>query len=139
MNRLSSAARRLRGLVALSATAITASVGLAAPAVADSDHSVSIRGWASCDAVAHEWVISWTLTNHSDVYGTIGNVRAYPPSRALVGMPNRVAPGETITGVQRTLASEYTASLELDVNWDDGPVTYNHRWPTYIHAFCAAA
>jgi hypothetical protein len=103
MNRLSSAVRRLRGLIVLSAAAITVSVGVAAPAAADPDHSVSIRGWASCDAVAHEWVITWTLTNQSEVAGTIGNVRAYPPGRALVGMPNRAAPGETITGVQRTL------------------------------------
>jgi hypothetical protein len=139
MNRLSSAVRRrLRGAIALGAAAIIVSLGTPTPAVAASDHTVAIRGVAACDAAAREWVITWTLTNQSDVTGTIGNVRAYPPGRALVGMPNRMSSGETISGVQRTRAWEYTASVEFDVNWDDGVVTYNHHWPTYIHSWCAA-
>jgi hypothetical protein len=48
-------------------------------------------------------------------------------------------PGETVVGVQRTLWSEYTASIVLDVNWDDGPVTYDHNWPTYIRTYCGPA
>jgi hypothetical protein len=100
-------------------------LGLATPAAAALDHSLSIRGTAVCDAEAREWVITWALTNLSEASGTIGNVRAYPAGRPLVGLPNRVQPGETITGTQRTLASEYTAYLVLDVNWDDGPVTYD--------------
>jgi hypothetical protein len=146
MNRLFSAARRLRGLIAVSAATITISLAIATPVhaaseaapEAGSEHALSIRGVAACDADAREWVITWTLTNLSEATGTIGNVRAYPAGRALVGMPNRIQAGETINGVQRTLASEYTASLEFDVNWDDGLVTYNHNWPTYIHSWCAA-
>jgi hypothetical protein len=145
MIRLSSAARHLPGVTTLrkitilSLTAVLASVGIAAPASASAEHFIAMRGTAKCDADAQQWVITWTLTNESDVAGTIGNVRVYPPDRALVGMPSRVQPGETVTGVQRTLASEYTAQLILDVNWDDGPVTYNHHWPTYIKMFCAPA
>ncbi len=139
MNRLSAAVRRLRGITAATTAAIIGSLAMAAPAAAASDHSVSIRGTAVCDAQARQWIITWTLTNHSDVPGTLGNVRAYPPDRALVGMPNRVQPGETITGTQRTLASEYTASVALDINWDDGAVSYNHYRPTYIFMYCAAA
>ena len=139
MKRLSSLVRRVRGATVLSSAIVLALVGTASPAVAASDHPLSIRGTAVCDAEARQWVITWTLTNSSDVAGTIGNLRVYPPSRPLVGLPNRIPPGASISGVQRTLASEYSASLVFDVNWDDGPVTYDHSWPTYIHAFCAAA
>ncbi len=139
MKRLSSLVRRVRGATVLGSAIVIAAVGTASPAVAASDHFLSIRGTAVCDAEARQWVITWTLTNHSGVTGTVGNVRAYPPSRPLVGLPNRIPPGETVSGVQRTLASEYTASLALDVNWDDGPVTYDHNWPTYIRTFCAAS
>jgi hypothetical protein len=138
MNRLSSAVLRLRAFVAAGTTAIIATLGPATSAAAASDHSLSIRGTAVCDAEAREWVITWTLTNLSEAAGTFGNVRAYPAGRPLVGLPGRVQPGETVIGTQRTLASEYTAYLVLDVNWDDGPVTYDHNWPTYIHMFCAA-
>jgi hypothetical protein len=138
MNRLPSAVRRcLRAGLALSLATIIISVGTATRAVASTTHSVTIRGTAACDHDAREWVITWTLTNNSDTAGTTGNVRAYPAGRALVGLPGRVQPEETVSAVQRTLASEYTASIVLDINWDDGDVTYNHNWPTYIHTFCA--
>jgi hypothetical protein len=139
MNGLFTAVRHLPRAAALSLATITASIGVAAPAVAATDHALSIRGTAACDSAAREWVVTWTLTNQSDVAGTFGNVRAYPADRALTGLPSRIAPGETVTGVQRLLASEYTGSIVLDVNWDDGAVTYNQNWPIYIHMYCAAA
>ena len=109
-------------------------LGLAAPAAADP--GVIIRGTAVCDHDGGWWVVTWTVTNPYEVAGTIGNVRAEPPGRAIVGLPQRVAAGETVTATQRLLTTEYTAHLQLDVNWDDGPVTYDHHWPVYIKAFC---
>jgi hypothetical protein len=138
MNRLPSAVRRcLRAALPLGLATIIASVSAPTRAVASETHSVTIRGTAECDHDAREWVITWTLTNDSDNAGTVGNVRAYPAGRALVGLPRRVQPQETISAVQRTLASEYTASIVLDINWDDGDVTYNHNWPVYIYSSCA--
>ena len=108
------------------------------PGGASTDRYVDIRGLAECDAVADQWVVTWELTNHVDVAGTIGNVRAYPASRPLVGLPSRIQPGETIRGEQRLLADEYTGEIRFDVNWDDGPVTYDHHWPVYIYVRCGA-
>ncbi|MDC7121201.1 hypothetical protein OMK64_06600 [Cellulomonas fimi] len=109
----------------------------AAPAGADADHPVDIRGLARCDSAAGEWVVTWEVTNRAGVAGTIGNVRAYPAGRALVGMPNRVQPGESVHGEQHLLASEYSGEIVFDVNWDDGAVTYQHHWPVHIRASCA--
>lgn len=113
--------------------------GLAAsPAAADGSRFVAVRGLAVCDPVADRWVVTWELTSHADVAGTIGNVRVEPAGRPLVGLPNRLPPGGTITGEQRLLADEYTGSIAFDVNWDDGPVTYDHHWPIYIRTHCGA-
>ncbi|GAA0810286.1 hypothetical protein [Spirilliplanes yamanashiensis] len=114
-------------------------LGLATPAAAAgtaAGHGVDIRGVAACDHDTREWVITWTVRNLTDVAGTIGNVRVDPPGRPLVALPQRVDAGATATGTQRLLASEYTARVQLDVNWDDGPVTYDHHWPVYIKAYC---
>jgi len=118
--------------------ALAAAVALVAPpASATSSHVLWIRGLAECDAVAGEWVVTWEVTSTAEVPGTIGNVRAYPAGRPLVGMPNRIQPGETVRGEQRLLASEYTGQIVFDVNWDDGSVTYDHHWPVYIYVRCA--
>ncbi|GIG21091.1 hypothetical protein Cch01nite_18150 [Cellulomonas chitinilytica] len=133
MRHLSTAVRRAAGCLA----ALAAVVALAAPpASASSDRDIAIRGLAQCDAVAGQWVVTWEVTNHADVTGTIGNVRAYPASRPLVGLPSRIQPGETVRGEQRLLASEYSGEILFDVNWDDGPVTYDHHWPIYIYLYC---
>ena len=114
-------------------------LGLATPAAASgaaADPGVVIRGVAACDHDTREWVITWTVRNPYDAAGTIGNVRVAPPGRPLVALPQRVGAGETVTGTQRLLATEYSAHVQLDVNWDDGPVTYGHHWPVYIKAYC---
>jgi hypothetical protein len=116
--------------------ALLAAISVSAPPAAASDHRLDLRGLATCDVVADQWVVTWELTSHADVPGTIGNVRAYPASRPLVGLPGRIQPGETIRGEQRLLSSEYTGQIVLDVNWDDGLVTYDHHWPIYIYARC---
>lgn len=109
MNRLPSAIRRcLWAALALGLATIIVSVGVETRAVASTTHYVTIRGMAACDHGAREWVITWTLTNNADTAGTTGNVRAYPAGRALVGLPRRTQPAETVSAVQRTLASEYT-------------------------------
>jgi hypothetical protein len=110
-----------------------------APAHASSGLSIDVRGTCVCDAAAGEFVVTWEVTNHEDVAGTIGNVRVAPASRALVGLPNRVEPGQTIQGQQRILGTEHTGSVTFDVNWDDGTVTYGHSWPIYIKMGCHAA
>jgi hypothetical protein len=135
MRGLSSAIRHAAACLA----ATIALIGLAtSPVAAATEHVVDIRGTAVCDAVAGEWVVTWAVTNRSEVAGTLGNVRVYPAGRPLVGMPNRVQPGETINGVQRLLANEYTGSIIIDINWDDGVVTYDHWWPIYIRTTCRA-
>lgn len=135
MHHLSTTVRRAAGcLLALAAVVVLA----APPASATNDHSLDIRGLAQCDAVAGQWVVTWELTSRADVPGTIGDVRAYPASRPLVGLPSRIQPGETIRGEQRLLGSEYSGEIVFDVNWDDGQVTYDHHRPIYIYARCAA-
>ncbi len=111
-------------------------LGLAAPAAAADSSTITIRGYAECDHETRSWLITWTVSNSADVAGTTGNVRMDPPGRALVGLPRRIAGGETVTATQRLLTTEYTAHLQLDVNWDDGTVTYDHHWPVYIKSSC---
>ncbi|MGY4642359.1 hypothetical protein [Cellulomonas sp. URHB0016] len=124
---------------AVAVVALVAALALVAPpASATSSHFIWIRGLAQCDPVADQWLVTWELTSSADVPGTIGNVRAYPAGRPLVGMPNRIQPGETIRGEQRLLSSEYTGEIIFDVNWDDGLVTYDHHWPVYIFVRCGA-
>jgi hypothetical protein len=132
MKRLFSAVRRpaLAGLLGL--TAVLAS---ATPASATGRY-LSIHGSAVCDREAGEFAVTWTIENANDVAGTIGNVRVYPPSRPLVGMPHRIQPHETIQGTQRLLRTEYTGHLQLDVNWDDGVVVHDYHWPIYIKVGC---
>lgn len=128
----------IRRVVAIP-VAIIAMISLSAsPAAASSNHGLSIRGVAACDAATRWWIVTWSVTNRSDVTGTIGNVRVYPSNRPVVGLPSRIQPGETITGEQRLLASEYTGSIVFDVNWDDGQVVYNYWWPIYIKSSCGA-
>lgn len=136
MDRVSSFARR--AVAGLAATLVLLGLGIA-PAHASNGLSVDVRGTCACDSTAGEWLVTWRITNHEDVAGTLGNVRAYPASRALVGLPNRIEPGQTIEGTQRLLASEYSGSIAFDVNWDDGTVTYDHTWPIYIKITCAKA
>ncbi len=126
----------IRRVVAIP-VAMIAVIGVSASsAAASSSHWLDIRGIAACDAAMRRWIVTWSVTSHSDVTGTIGNVRVYPPGRPLVGMPSRIQPGETITGEQRLLASEYTGSIVFDVNWDDGQVVYDYWWPIYIKSSC---
>ena len=103
---------------------------------AASDHWIEVRGIAVCDWDARQWVVTWELTSHAQTPGTLGNVRVSPPGRPLVGMPNRIFPGETIRGEQRLMSWEYSGDIVFDVNWDDGPVTYDHHWPVYIKSWC---
>lgn len=134
MSRLSSSARRI--IVSLAASLVA--TGLVLPsAVADTtSHWVDIRGSAVCDHEAQQWSVTWHVSSRSEAWGTLGNVRAYPAGRALVGMPNRLPPAATIAGEQRLLPWENTGSIALDINWDDGPVTYDHSWPIYIKISC---
>lgn len=133
MSRLSSARRMAAGLaVVLLATGLTMPPATASTA----SHRIDIRGLVVCDPAAEQWVVTWSVTSHAEEWGTIGNVRAYPAGRALVGLPNRIPPGATISGEQRMLAAEYTGSITFDVNWDDGDVTFNHYWPVYIMTTC---
>jgi hypothetical protein len=130
---LSPPARRLAACL----VALVALLGLTqSPASASSSHHIDIRGLAVCDAATQQWVVTWELTSYADTPGTIGNVRVHPAGRPLVGMPNRIQPGETIRGEQRMLSWEYTGEILFDVNWDDGLVTYNHHWPVYIKGTC---
>jgi hypothetical protein len=135
MNRTSSVARRIAALVT---TTLLLTTLAALPASASTSRWVEIRGLAVCDPVAGQWVVTWEVTNHSESWGTLGNVRALPAARALVGLPDRLPPGDTIRGEQRLLAWEYTGSITFDVNWDDGVVTYDHTWPVYIKITCRA-
>jgi hypothetical protein len=138
MHRLSSAAQRSVAAIAAALAASVVALHAGSPAAAaDGDRELSIWGTAACDRAAGEWIVTWTLTNQYDVAGTLGNLRAYPPDRPIVGLPSRIAPGASIAGVQRLLAAEHTASIVVDVNWDDGPVGYNYHWPTYIYSTCA--
>src|SRR5690349_5023185 len=93
---------------------------------AEDNHQVVVNAYPGCDFVAAQWVITWTVTNPDPVAGTIGNLRVTPPS-ALVGMPERVLPGETVQGVQRVPGDAFEASIAFDVNFDDGVVTYNEQ------------
>lgn len=123
--------------LALAATlGLLAAVASAAPASASTGHHLVIRGSAVCDHDTAEYAVTWTVTNPHDTAGAIGNVRMYPPGRALVALPNRLQPHQSIVGTQRLLGSEHTARLQLDVNWDDGTVTYDHQWPVYIKFGC---
>ena len=134
MPHTSTAVRRLAAcLLILGAVLGTAS----APAAASSSYVVDIRGLAVCDPAARQWVVTWEVTSRAETPGTIGNVRVGPPSRPLVGLPNRIFPGETIRGEQRLMAWEYSADITFDINWDDGPVTFDHHWPVYIKSWCA--
>lgn len=119
--------------------AIIAVIGLSASsASASRSHWLDIRGIAACDAAMRRWVVTWSVPSRSDVTGTIGNERVYPPDRPLVGMPSRIQPGETITGEQRLLASRYTGSIVFDANWDDGQMVYDYWWPICIKSSCRA-
>lgn len=137
MNRVLPSARRAAA-VGLAATLALLGPGLA-PAQASSGLDADIRGTCVCDSAAGEWVVTWEVTNHRDVAGTIGNVRAYPAGRALVGLPSRIEPGQTIQGTQRLPSWQHTGSVAFDVNWDDGSVTYDHTWPIYIKTACHKA
>src|SRR4051812_23242217 len=113
---------------ALIAVACCAAVPLAlstpaAAAVGTTDYHMVVNTYPGCNFSAGEWVITWTVSNPNPVAGTIGNVRVAPPG-ALVGLPNRVLPGESVQGIQRA-PGNVTASVTFDVNWDDGLVTYN--------------
>jgi hypothetical protein len=134
VHQLSIAARRAAACL----VALVVTTALAGPPAAAAEHYVDVRGLAACDAVAGQWVVTWELTSRAEVPGTIGNVRAFPASRALVGLPVRIQPGETIHGEQRLLASEYSGEIRFDVNWDDGLVTYDHHRPIYIFIRCSA-
>jgi hypothetical protein len=127
-----------RTLAVLATSLVLLGLGLA-PAHASTGLTVDVRGTCVCDSAAGEFVVTWEVTNHGDVAGTIGNVRAYPSGRALAGMPNRVEPGQTVRGEQRLLSSEYSGWIAFDVNWDDGTVTYDHTWPIYIKMACHKA
>ncbi len=122
---------------ALAAILVLSAAAPAAAEAASAQRGVDIRGTADdCDRDARGWVVTWSVTNVYDVAGTIGHVRADPPGRPVEALPQRIQPGETVTGTQRLAHGEYSARLTLDVNWDDGPVTYDHWWPIYIRAFC---
>ncbi|WP_258724803.1 hypothetical protein [Cellulomonas sp. NS3] len=127
-----------RAAAALASTLVLLGLGLA-PAQASSGLTADIRGTCVCDSTVGEWVVTWEVTNHRDVAGTIGNVRAYPAGRAIVGLPNRIEPGQTVQGTQRLRSWEYTGSIAFDVNWDDDTVTYDHTWPIYIKITCHKA
>lgn len=136
MSRLSSSARRT--VVSLAAVLLATGVAMPSAGAATTSRWVDIRGSAECDPAAGQWKVTWSVASHAEAWGTLGNVRAYPAGRALVGMPNRLPPGATIAGEQRLLPWENTGSIALDINWDDGPVTYDHSWPIYIKIACHA-
>ncbi|AEE45953.1 hypothetical protein [Cellulomonas fimi] len=122
---------------AVALTGLAAGLALLAPPATGADRFLDIHGTATCDSEHGQWVVTWALTNHAEVAGTFGNVRAYPASRPLVGLPDRIQPGQTVTAEQRLLATEHSGEILLDVNWDDGVVTYDHHWPVYIKTHCA--
>jgi hypothetical protein len=115
---------------------LVAALGSTGPAAASTDRTVVIRGTAVCDRETGDFVVTWTVTNSADTAGTVGNVRVYPPGRPLVALPDRVPPGETVAGTQRLRGNEHTGHVQLDVNWDDGPVGYGYHWPVYIKMGC---
>ncbi|RZU53240.1 hypothetical protein EV385_5143 [Krasilnikovia cinnamomea] len=123
------------------ATSVT--VLLAAPspgaAVTGADRVPEVAGRAVCDTALGEWFITWSVTNPHSMAGTLGNIRVAPVGHPLVGMPNRVLPGQTATGGQQAPPDGYTASITFDVNWDDGAVTYDVYWPIYIRIGCPAS
>jgi hypothetical protein len=124
---------------ALLATALVcAGVSAATPASAEPVRAMYVAGVAACDPAAGEWVITWTVANGFDVPGTVGNVRVTPAGHPLAGLDPVIEPGATATGTQRIPASMSSASVTLDVNWLDGPVTYNTYRPAYIKASCQA-
>jgi hypothetical protein len=125
-----------RSLLVMATVCAGAVATEAAPANAEPFRSMSVAGYAACDTASAEWVITWTITNEFDVAGTLGNVRVTPADHPLDGLPAIVEGGATVTGTQRIPAVESTASVVLDVNWQDGPVTYNIYRPSYIKASC---
>jgi hypothetical protein len=125
-----------RSLLVIATVCAGALVITAAPASAEPFRSMTVAGYAACDAASAEWVITWTVTNEFDVAGTLGNVRVTPADRTVDGLPAIVEGGATVTGTQRIPAVESTASVTLDVNWQYGPVTYNVYRPSYIKASC---
>jgi hypothetical protein len=133
MKRLIKAVRRP---IAAAAFAVLGTLAIATPAVAATDKTLPIRGTATCDREASEYVVTWTFTNPNTVAGTIGNVRAYPADRSLVGLSSRIMPGETIAATQRFPGAEHSGRVILDVNWDDGEVGYNYWWPVHIKFSC---
>jgi hypothetical protein len=113
--------------------------GTAAAASETSSRYLHMSGWAVCEPAARQWVITWSVTNTSDVGGTIGNMRVNPAGHPLTNMPTEMAAGETVQGEQRIPADQYWADIAFDVNWHDGVVTYNHNWRTAIKMGCQAA
>ena len=102
-------------------------LALSTPAIAATavdDRHMVVNAYPGCDFAVAEWVITWTVSNPGTVAATIGNVRVTPPS-ALVGLPDRVQPGETVQGIQRVPGNAFAATITFDVNYDDGVVTYN--------------
>lgn len=110
-------------LGALAFLAVPATGAAAAtPAV---DVNPTITTSATCDFAAREWVVTWSVANPNPVEGTIGNVRVTPPGQPLVGLPNRLPAPGTVSGIQRVAGDAGSASVTLDVNWDDNTVTYD--------------
>jgi hypothetical protein len=112
---------------------------LASPAAAaEPTRYLYMSASAQCDAAAGRWVITWSVTNAGDVAGTVGNVRVTPAGYAVASLDPVIEAGATETGVQYIPATTHDASLTVDVNWHDGPVTYNIYRPAYIKNSCQA-
>ena len=125
-----------RSLLVITTVCAGALAMTAAPASAEPFRSMTVAGYAACDSASAEWVMTWTVTNEFDVAGTLGNMRVTPADHPVEGLPAIVGAGETVTGKQRIPATDSTATVTLDVNWHDGPVTYNIYRPSYIKTSC---
>jgi hypothetical protein len=117
------------------AAGLAAVIATATPALA-SDKFLTIRGTAVCDSAAGEFAVTWTVTNPNEIAGTVGDVRAYPAARSIVGVPERLEAHKTAVATQRLRYTEYTGQIQLDVTWDDGEVVHDYNWPIFIKMGC---
>lgn len=125
MNMPKSPLRRATALVAGSLIGMAGAVAFASPALAH--HSV-VKGWATCDKVAGEWVVNWKVTaiGHTVDQPFEWTVASLTPPTSTISNAdltvtgNDLPSGRTIRGKQRVAGSETSASLTVRAKWDNG-------------------
>jgi len=119
----------LRRAAAILIAVLFGVIGLAAaPAQAAGDRppDVVVTGAASCDPEAHQWIVSWTVTNSYLADATVHDLKAAPvPVPGLDGfaIPHRTGPKtpgtktftQIVPGDQRQASVSFTA-IGTDIN-----------------------